>query len=100
MLKEDRSGEILRTNSAGGNPFMPIGQTFFRVLAGMFVDWIHWMVNFDEKKINSVYTVFSLNSCGLDDEELYKSLLYNPFCAVRRKPINSKWVVCSFILLL
>lgn len=37
--------------SAGGNPFMPMSQTFWGAYFGMFVDkfGIHWMVNFDEK---------------------------------------------------
>ena len=37
--------------SAGGNPFMPMNQTFWGAYFGMFVDkfGIHWMVNFDEK---------------------------------------------------
>ena len=36
--------------SAGGNPFMPMSQTFWGAYFGMFVDkfGIHWMVNFDE----------------------------------------------------
>ncbi|MBW4359633.1 VOC family protein [Flavobacterium taihuense] len=36
--------------SAGGNPFMPMNQTFWGAYFGMFVDkfGIHWMVNFDE----------------------------------------------------
>lgn len=35
--------------SAGGNPFMPMIQTFWGAYFGMFVDkfGIHWMVNFD-----------------------------------------------------
>lgn len=38
--------------SAGGNPFMPMSQTFWGAYFGMFVDkfGIHWMVNFDEKE--------------------------------------------------
>lgn len=37
--------------SAGGNPFMPMSQTFWGAYFGMFVDkfGIHWMVNFDEQ---------------------------------------------------
>lgn len=37
--------------SAGGNPFMPMNQTFWGAYFGMFVDkfGIHWMVNFDEQ---------------------------------------------------
>jgi len=40
--------------SAGGNPFMPMNQTFWGAYFGMFVDkfGIHWMVNFDEKPSN------------------------------------------------
>ena len=36
--------------SAGGNPFMPMSNTFWGAYFGMFVDkfGIHWMVNFDE----------------------------------------------------
>lgn len=36
--------------SVGGNPFMPMSQTFWGAYFGMFVDkfGIHWMVNFDE----------------------------------------------------
>ena len=36
--------------SAGGNPFMPMNQTFWGAYFGMFVDkfGIHWMVNYDE----------------------------------------------------
>jgi PhnB protein len=36
--------------SAGGNPFMPMSQTFWGAYFGMFVDkfGINWMVNFDE----------------------------------------------------
>ena len=36
--------------SAGGNPFMPMENTFWGAYFGMFVDKfdIHWMVNFDE----------------------------------------------------
>jgi PhnB protein len=36
--------------SAGGNPFMPMNQTFWGAYFGMFVDkfGINWMVNFDE----------------------------------------------------
>jgi PhnB protein len=39
--------------SAGGNPFMPMNQTFWGAYFGMFVDkfGIHWMVNFDEAEI-------------------------------------------------
>jgi PhnB protein len=38
--------------SAGGNPFMPMNQTFWGAYFGMFVDkfGIHWMVNFDENE--------------------------------------------------
>ncbi len=38
--------------SAGGNPFMPMNQTFWGAYFGMFVDkfGIHWMVNFDEEQ--------------------------------------------------
>jgi PhnB protein len=37
--------------AVGGNPFMPMNQTFWGAYFGMFVDkfGIHWMVNFDEK---------------------------------------------------
>jgi PhnB protein len=37
--------------SAGGNPSMPMAQTFWGAYFGMLVDkfGIHWMVNFDEK---------------------------------------------------
>jgi PhnB protein len=40
--------------SAGGNPFMPMSQTFWGAYFGMFVDkfGIHWMVNFDENPVN------------------------------------------------
>ncbi|CAN1498414.1 PhnB-like [Flavobacteriaceae bacterium] len=40
--------------SAGGNPFMPMNQTFWGAYFGMFVDkfGIHWMVNFDENPSN------------------------------------------------
>ncbi|MDR6844103.1 VOC family protein [Flavobacterium granuli] len=40
--------------SAGGNPFMPMSQTFWGAYFGMFVDkfGIHWMVNFDETPNN------------------------------------------------
>ena len=36
--------------SAGGNPFMPMSNTFWGAYFGMFIDkfGIHWMVNFDE----------------------------------------------------
>lgn len=36
--------------SAGGNPFMPMSNTFWGAYFGMFVDQfgINWMVNFDE----------------------------------------------------
>ena len=38
--------------SAGGNPFMPMSDTFWGAYFGMFVDkfGIHWMVNFDENE--------------------------------------------------
>lgn len=38
--------------STGGNPFMPMNQTFWGAYFGMFVDkfGIHWMVNFDEEQ--------------------------------------------------
>jgi PhnB protein len=38
--------------SAGGNPFMPMSNTFWGAYFGMFVDkfGIHWMVNFDENQ--------------------------------------------------
>ena len=38
--------------SAGGNPFMPMNQTFWGAYFGMFADkfGIHWMVNFDENE--------------------------------------------------
>ena len=38
--------------AAGGNPFMPMNQTFWGAYFGMFVDkfGIHWMVNFDEEQ--------------------------------------------------
>jgi PhnB protein len=40
--------------SAGGNPFMPMSQTFWGAYFGMFVDkfGIYWMVNFDENPSN------------------------------------------------
>jgi PhnB protein len=40
--------------SGGGNPFMPMNQTFWGAYFGMFVDkfGIHWMVNFDEQPNN------------------------------------------------
>lgn len=40
--------------SAGGNPFMPMSDTFWGAYFGMFVDkfGIHWMVNFDENPQN------------------------------------------------
>ncbi len=36
--------------STGGNPFMPMSNTFWGAYFGMFIDkfGIHWMVNFDE----------------------------------------------------
>ena len=36
--------------SAGGNPFMPMNQTFWGAYFGMFTDkfGVNWMVNFDE----------------------------------------------------
>ncbi|MNE03532.1 hypothetical protein D3C80_960380 [compost metagenome] len=39
--------------SAGGNPFMPMNQTFWGAYFGMFVDkfGINWMVNFDENEM-------------------------------------------------
>jgi PhnB protein len=36
--------------SVGGNPFMPMSNTFWGAYFGMVVDkyGVHWMVNFDE----------------------------------------------------
>ena len=39
--------------SEGGNPFMPMGDTFWGAYFGMFTDkfGVNWMVNFDESPI-------------------------------------------------
>ncbi|WP_309612654.1 VOC family protein [Flavobacterium sp.] len=44
------SDRLFNGLSAGGNPFMPMCDTFWGAYFGMFVDkfGIHWMVNFDE----------------------------------------------------
>jgi PhnB protein len=51
---KDEADKLFDGLSAGGNPFMPMSQTFWGAYFGMFVDkfGIHWMVNFDEKQGN------------------------------------------------
>jgi PhnB protein len=51
---KDEADKLFDGLSAGGNPFMPMSQTFWGAYFGMFVDkfGIHWMVNFDEKQDN------------------------------------------------
>jgi PhnB protein len=45
-----QSDRLFNGLSAGGNPFMPMSNTFWGAYFGMFIDkfGIHWMVNFDE----------------------------------------------------
>lgn len=46
----EEADKLFNGLSVGGNPFMPMNQTFWGAYFGMFVDkfGIHWMVNFDE----------------------------------------------------
>jgi PhnB protein len=50
---KEEADRLFNGLSAGGNPFMPMNQTFWGAYFGMFVDkfGIHWMVNFDEKPV-------------------------------------------------
>jgi PhnB protein len=47
---KEEADKLFNGLSAGGNPFMPMNQTFWGAYFGMFVDkfGINWMVNFDE----------------------------------------------------
>jgi PhnB protein len=46
---KEEADKLFNGLSAGGNPFMPMNQTFWGAYFGMFVDkfGINWMVNFD-----------------------------------------------------
>jgi len=46
---KDEADRIFNGLSAGGNVFMPMGDTFWGAYFGMFTDkfGINWMVNFD-----------------------------------------------------
>lgn len=49
---KEEADRLFNGLSAGGNPFMPMADTFWGAYFGMFVDifGIHWMVNFDKNE--------------------------------------------------
>lgn len=51
---KEEADRLFNGLSAGGNPFMPMSQTFWGAYFGMFIDKfdIHWMVNFDKNEKN------------------------------------------------
>ena len=49
---KEEADKLFNGLSAGGNPYMPMTQTFWGAYFGMFTDKfeINWMVNFDEEE--------------------------------------------------